>query len=76
MRCIACGVGPGPYTGLRVGVATATALGLAWQVPVHGVCSLDALAARPRGPGPRRAVGHRRVRRRPGCVRRPPGPPR
>lgn len=46
VRCIACGVGPGPYTGLRVGVATATALGLAWQVPVHGVCSLDALADR------------------------------
>jgi len=43
---IACGVGPGPYTGLRVGIATATALGLAWQVPVYGVCSLDALASR------------------------------
>lgn len=43
---IACGVGPGPYTGLRVGIATATALGLVWQVPVYGVCSLDALASR------------------------------
>lgn len=42
---IACGVGPGPYTGLRVGIATAVALGLAWQVPVHGTCSLDARAA-------------------------------
>ncbi|MBU6244515.1 MAG: tRNA (adenosine(37)-N6)-threonylcarbamoyltransferase complex dimerization subunit type 1 TsaB [Actinomycetales bacterium] len=42
---IACGVGPGPYTGLRVGIATAVALGLAWQVPVHGACSLDARAA-------------------------------
>jgi tRNA threonylcarbamoyl adenosine modification protein YeaZ len=39
------GVGPGAYTGLRVGIATATALALAWGVPVHGVCSLDALAA-------------------------------
>lgn len=43
---IAIGVGPGPYTGLRVGVATAAALGLAWQVPVLGACSLDALALR------------------------------
>lgn len=46
IRRIACGVGPGPYTGLRVGIATANALGLAWQVPVHGACSLDALASR------------------------------
>jgi tRNA threonylcarbamoyladenosine biosynthesis protein TsaB len=41
---IACGVGPGPYTGLRVGIATAIALGLAWDIPVLGACSLDALA--------------------------------
>ena len=43
---IAAGVGPGPFTGLRVGLATAAALGFAWDVPVHGVCSLDALAHR------------------------------
>jgi tRNA threonylcarbamoyladenosine biosynthesis protein TsaB len=42
---IACGVGPGPYTGLRVGIATGLAVGIAWQVPVHGICSLDAVAA-------------------------------
>lgn len=41
---IGCGVGPGPYTGLRAGIATAQALGLARDVPVIGVCSLDALA--------------------------------
>lgn len=41
---IAVGVGPGPYTGVRVGVTTAQVLGLAWGVPVRGVCSLDALA--------------------------------
>lgn len=48
---VVCGVGPGPYTGLRVGVATAQALALAWQVPVVGVCSLDALARRAREMG-------------------------
>jgi len=41
---IAVGVGPGPYTGLRVGIVTALAMGDALGVPVHGVCSLDALA--------------------------------
>jgi tRNA threonylcarbamoyladenosine biosynthesis protein TsaB len=41
---IVVGVGPGAYTGLRVGLVTAQALGWAWHVPVHGACSLDALA--------------------------------
>lgn len=41
---IVCGVGPGPFTGLRVGMVTAAALGDALGVPVHGVCSLDAVA--------------------------------
>lgn len=42
---IAVGVGPGPYTGLRVGLATAAAIGAALDVPVVGVCTLDVLAA-------------------------------
>jgi tRNA threonylcarbamoyl adenosine modification protein YeaZ len=42
---IVVGAGPGPFTGLRVGMVTAAALGDALGVPVHGVCSLDAIAA-------------------------------
>lgn len=38
------GVGPGPYTGLRVGLVTAATFGSALSVPVHGLCTLDALA--------------------------------
>lgn len=41
---IAVGVGPGPFTGLRVGMATASALGQALSIPVHGVCTHDAIA--------------------------------
>jgi tRNA threonylcarbamoyl adenosine modification protein YeaZ len=41
---VAVGVGPGPFTGLRVGLMTAMALGDALGIPVHGVCTLDVLA--------------------------------
>lgn len=41
---VVTGVGPGPFTGLRVGIVTARVFAFARGIPVHGVCSLDALA--------------------------------
>ena len=37
------GMGPGPFTGLRVGISFAHTFGLARNIPVIGVCSLDAI---------------------------------
>lgn len=45
VTAVVVGTGPAPFTGLRVGLVTARALALALGVPVHGVCSLDAIAA-------------------------------
>ena len=43
LDAVVVGCGPGPFTGLRVGMATAAAYGHALGIPVHGVFSLDAI---------------------------------
>jgi tRNA threonylcarbamoyl adenosine modification protein YeaZ len=47
---IVVGLGPGPFTGLRVGLVTAASMGQALGIPAYGGCSLDALG-RAAGPG-------------------------
>jgi tRNA threonylcarbamoyl adenosine modification protein YeaZ len=42
---VVVGMGPGPFTGLRVGIAFAQSFALARSIQVRGVCSLDAIAA-------------------------------
>ncbi|AWH91530.1 tRNA (adenosine(37)-N6)-threonylcarbamoyltransferase complex dimerization subunit type 1 TsaB [Dietzia lutea] len=51
LDAVVVGTGPGPFTGLRVGMATAAAFADALGRPVHGVCSLDGLAATARAAG-------------------------
>lgn len=49
LDAVVVGCGPGPFTGLRVGIATAVAFGQALDVPVYGVCSLDAIGVNTAG---------------------------
>ncbi|WP_343571636.1 tRNA (adenosine(37)-N6)-threonylcarbamoyltransferase complex dimerization subunit type 1 TsaB [Mycobacterium sp.] len=49
LDAVVVGCGPGPFTGLRVGMATASAYGHALGIPVYGVCSLDAIGGQTNG---------------------------
>jgi len=49
LDAVVVGCGPGPFTGLRAGMATAAAYGHALGIPVHGVCSLDAIGVQTTG---------------------------
>ena len=43
LGAVVAGVGPGPFTGLRVGLVTAAVMGDTLSIPTYGVCSLDAI---------------------------------
>jgi tRNA threonylcarbamoyl adenosine modification protein YeaZ len=58
------GVGPGPFTGLRVGVVTARMLSYVLRIGLRGVCSLDVLAAQFLGESPGEFVVATDARRR------------
>jgi tRNA threonylcarbamoyl adenosine modification protein YeaZ len=45
LDAIVAGVGPGPYTGLRVGLVTAAVMGEMLGIPTYGVCSLDGIGS-------------------------------
>jgi tRNA threonylcarbamoyl adenosine modification protein YeaZ len=57
LTAIAVGTGPGPYTGLRVGLVTARVLGSVLGIPVDGICTLDVIAAAVAGGAGARAAG-------------------
>jgi tRNA threonylcarbamoyl adenosine modification protein YeaZ len=42
---VVVGMGPGPFTGLRIGIAFAHSFAIARSIPVRGICSLDAIAS-------------------------------
>lgn len=49
---ILVGVGPGSFTGLRIGIACAHGMAVGWDIPIHGMDSLALLAAGAPGNGP------------------------
>lgn len=48
---ILVGIGPGSFTGLRIGVACAHGLAVGWDIPIHGLSSLALIAAGAPGDG-------------------------
>jgi tRNA threonylcarbamoyl adenosine modification protein YeaZ len=44
LGAVVVGTGPGPYTGLRVGLVTAAVMSRTLNIPAYGVCSLDGIA--------------------------------
>jgi tRNA threonylcarbamoyl adenosine modification protein YeaZ len=46
LEAVVVGLGPAPFTGLRVGIMTARAMSDALAIPAYGVCSLDGIAHR------------------------------
>lgn len=55
-QAIAVDIGPGSFTGIRVGLAAARALGMAWSAPVEGFESLSLVAAMARQQHPGAAI--------------------
>ncbi|HTX94923.1 MAG TPA: tRNA (adenosine(37)-N6)-threonylcarbamoyltransferase complex dimerization subunit type 1 TsaB [Mycobacterium sp.] len=49
LDAVVVGCGPGPFTGLRAGMASAAAYGHALGIPVYGVCSLDGIGVQTTG---------------------------
>jgi tRNA threonylcarbamoyladenosine biosynthesis protein TsaB len=58
---VVVGIGPGSFTGMRLGLAAARGLALALELPVAGVSTLDALAAGAPGAVPVVDAGRREV---------------
>jgi tRNA threonylcarbamoyl adenosine modification protein YeaZ len=54
VSAVACGMGPGPFTGLRIGIAAARAFAVGRRVPVVPVMSHDAIATHAIGDDPER----------------------